>query len=54
MTLIFFSILSFYIKSFALELCHFSTSFSILLFQERVSQANLGQLAFSFAMFFLT
>jgi hypothetical protein len=51
--IIFFSISSFCIKLFALELCHFFASLSILLFREPVGQANLGQLVFSFIIFFL-
>ena len=51
--LIFFSLISsFCIKLFVLELCHFFSFLSILLFQGRVSQVNLGQLAFSFLMLF--
>jgi hypothetical protein len=48
----FFSISSFCIKLFSLELYHFFTFHSVLLFQEGIGQANLGHLIFLFTMFF--
>jgi hypothetical protein len=50
---IFFLILLFCIKLFSLKICQFFASLSILLLQERVGQANPGQLVFSFIMSFL-
>jgi hypothetical protein len=51
--MIFFSISSFCIKLFELELCHFFASLIVLLFREQVGQVNPGQFAFYFSMFFL-
>jgi threonine/homoserine/homoserine lactone efflux protein len=50
--MIFFLISSFCIKLFDPKLCYFFASLIVLLFREQVSQANLGQFAFSFSIFF--
>jgi hypothetical protein len=50
--MIFFLISSFCIKLFNLKLCHFFASLIVLLFWERVGQANLRQFVFFFSMFF--